>query len=83
MKSEFELAKEKYSSVVYEGVEYALLDQAYLDHDQWMNPVYACKAIDKDGNEFMVEWDPVENFMELEDESQCCDWNKPYNVSAY
>lgn len=56
-----------------------LTQQAYLagTKDQ---PVYRANGVDDEGNDYRVTWTPYDNFMEFDDESDCCDWDK-YTVS--
>ena len=56
------------------GVTISLTQQAYLSGTNDA-PRYEARAVDADGNEYTVTWTPYENFMELEDESDCCDWD--------
>jgi hypothetical protein len=60
--------------VMDDGSLVYLTQQAYLD-GTFENPVYRAAAEDAEGNEYNVFWTPVENYMELEDESDCCDWD--------
>lgn len=52
-----------------------LTQQAYLAGTN-EDPRYQASAVDADGNDYQVAWTPYENFMEFEDESDCCDWDK-------
>lgn len=56
----------------------AIKQEAYLagTHE---NPVYQAMAEDVVGNQYRVVWYPYDNFMDFEDESDCCDWDV-YNV---
>lgn len=62
------------------GVVVHLTQQAYLagTHDA---PRYQASAIDDDENEYVVTWMPYANYMEFDDESDCCDWDD-YEVRA-
>jgi hypothetical protein len=62
------------------GVSISLTQQAYLAGTS-ENPQYQAAAVDADGNGYLVMWTPYGNFMEFDDESDCCDWDK-YTVIA-
>lgn len=63
-----------------DGVTISLTQQAYLSGTNEA-PIYTARAVDAEGNEYTVTWRPFDNFMELEDESDCCDWDV-YEVTA-
>lgn len=72
-----------FGTVEYEGKEYALKQQPYIDGPADETPVYKSTAVDQEGNEFEVEWEVVENFEEIEDEQEMVeDWDKPASVEA-
>ena len=76
-------AAKQYGTVTYEGVEYALCQQAYCDNYGTDNQVrYHATAIDIDGNQYKVTWETIEfDCGELpEDESDACDWDNPISV---
>jgi len=66
--------------VEFEGKEYALEQQAYIDGVQGREPYYKATAVDKNGNQYEVAWDVVENWEQIDDEEEMCDWDNP--VSA-
>lgn len=81
-KERFEESKKKFGSVVYQGKEYALLQDAYYDHDasysgyEW----YEAQAIDIDGNiENVVRWEVTDP--EAETAEFACDWDNPEDVT--
>lgn len=66
----------KFGTIKMDGGKLVFLtQQAYLAGTN-ENPRYQAAAIDADGNDYQVTWTPYENFMEFEDESDCCDWDK-------
>ena len=72
------------TTVNYEGKDYTLTQEAYMagTHDQ---PHYEAHAVDADGNEYMVQWDVVDNWQEIAetgDQSDMCDWDNPASVEA-
>ena len=69
------------SSVIFNCKEYALIQDAYVT-GALANPYYTASAIDEQGNEYMVIWDikDLENYAELEDESNACDWDNPSEI---
>ena len=91
----FLLAKIDFGSVVFGETEYALTEYAHIDarcrpitgawvgrlsDDESQVITYRAAAIDSSGNEYAVLWAPVEGFADLDDESDCCDWDKPVAV---
>ena len=66
--------------VSFEGKEYTLTQQAYIDGPADGTPVYKATAVDQEGNEYEVEWEVRENWEEIEDESDMCDWENPVSV---
>ncbi len=49
----------------------------YLDVD-----AYHAHATDKEGNEYMVTWEIInDNFENLTDESDACDWDHPIFIT--
>ncbi|WP_019156825.1 hypothetical protein [Robertmurraya massiliosenegalensis] len=79
MKKFEELGYTVHGEVEHEGKVIRLTQNAYLDgtHE---NPYYSANGIDAEGNEYEITWDVVENWKELEDESECCDWDEPKSV---
>lgn len=75
---------EKHFGIVeFEGKEYFLKQHAYLDSDfrhGYERAVYKAHAVDNQGNEYKVYWEPVEGWEKMEDQSDCCDWTEPYEV---
>jgi len=45
-------------------------------------PYYTAHALDKDGNEYEVRWKIIcDDFDNLEDESNACNWAKPSSIT--
>ena len=61
------------------GVLVTLTQDAFLSGTNDA-PYYEAHGVDADGYDYKVTWDCVDNYMELEDESDCCDWEN-YSVS--
>ncbi|MBP1971562.1 hypothetical protein J2Z83_003713 [Virgibacillus natechei] len=61
--------------------EIALTQQAYIDGLADETPIYKAHGIDREGNEYEVEWEVVENWDLIEDEQEMVeDWDKPVSV---
>jgi hypothetical protein len=72
-----------HGTVEYEGKVFLLMQDAYCDSDFSQGTqltAWKAHAIDREGNDFLVMWYPVEGYERFEDESDCCDWRKPYIV---
>lgn len=89
-KEVLEMMEYEYGKIIFEGKEYILSEDAYLTHvskphenGAWLEgDFYQAKAIDNDGNEYIVLWKPVDNWQELEDAFDHCDWKQPKYVIA-
>lgn len=66
--------------VEFEGKEYTLTQDAYIDGSADETPYYRAMAEDAEGNEYEVFWDVLENWKEIEDEQEMCDWDNPAKV---
>ncbi len=64
----------------FEGKTYTLTQDAYIDGPAEGTPYYRAMAIDQEGNEYEVTWEVVENWEQIEDESEMCDWDSPASV---
>jgi excisionase family DNA binding protein len=77
--------KKEFGAVTFDGKEYTLTQNAWLTHTQGLDGIadnhYLANAINQDGNEYNVYWNPVEGWERMEDESDCCDWTNPVHVS--
>lgn len=91
MSKKYEAMSNEYGTVIFEGKEYALINQAefqYRSHnsngfqlqepDHWMSAV----AIDTDENEYTVWWYIDDEHINDEDISGVCDWGYPNEVVA-
>ena len=67
----------EYGSVLFEGEEYELTQQAY--YNEATGNEYQAHAFDKNGEEFYVFWD-IKN-PNAEEEEDMCDWDNPTRVS--
>lgn len=72
-------------SVVWEGKEIRLTQDAYLEYEYRMgihvlSPFYEARGIDKEGNEYLVIWSVVDDYDEILDEGDACDWENPWHV---
>lgn len=79
-----ELGSTVHGEIEYEGKALRLTQDAYLDSDfsnGYERPIYTARAIDAEGNEYEIDWEPVEGWEEFDDESNCCDWDKPESVT--
>ena len=63
----------EYGSVLFEGEEYELTQQAY--YNEATGDEYQAHAFDKNGEEFYVFWN-IKN-PEAEEEEDMCDWDNP------
>jgi hypothetical protein len=75
--------QDRFGTVSFEGELYLLMEEAYADNDHSYGEartVWRARAIDRHGKEFLVTWEPVEGFEQMEDESDCCAWDEPDNV---
>jgi hypothetical protein len=64
----------KFGIVVYRDEVVYLTQHAYLAGTPEA-PRYQARGMDLQGSQYHVTWTPVENFMEIEDESLVCDWD--------
>lgn len=62
------------------NLEVALTQQAYIDGNADERPVYKANGIDPEGEEYEVTWDVVDNWEEIEDEEEMCDWDNPVSI---
>lgn len=79
-KEETKMKDQGFGTVEFEGKEYTLKQQAYIDGKADERPYYRAMAVDQEGNEHEVTWDVVDNWEEIEDESESCDWDEPESV---
>lgn len=64
----------KFGDINHNGKIIHITQDAYLAGTN-TEPVYQAAAKSDDGDDYRVTWVPVDNFMDLEDESECCDWD--------
>lgn len=60
--------------------ELELTQQAYIDGKQEERPYYKAEAEDGEGNKYEVTWDVVDNYEEIEDEEEMCEWDSPSDI---
>ena len=55
-----------------------LSQEAYYDHNAGTDPHYIALGEDEDGNEYLVRWEisDLDNYKDLEDEGDACDWDE-------
>lgn len=69
--------------VMDDGKLVFMTQQAYLSGSN-ESPRYEARAVDVDGNDYLVTWIPYDNYQERmaeDDESACCDWDV-FSVAA-
>jgi len=64
-------------TINYNGTEITLTQDPYIVGIANERPVYKAHAADLNGNEYFVEWDVVDEWESIEDESDMCDWDSP------
>jgi len=71
---------DKFGIVEYEDTTWYLTQQPYiLGADE--RPWYEAVAINIYGDTARIEWDVVDGWKEIEDESDVCDWDRPVSVT--
>ena len=92
MKKSYEDCKKENIEIMFEGKQYALIEDAEMYTYQcngWEIVEYTAQAIDKAGNLYSVKWEITDEFeKELEevgfretvDEQDACDWGNPITV---
>lgn len=64
-----------YPIIVKDKKMYQMTQDAYLNYNSKLNrDIYTAKAIDEDGNEYMLIWEIKDK--ESEDASNTCDWSE-------
>ena len=80
---DYETAATQNGTATFDGVVYALCQQAYIDNYGTDGGVrYYATAIDADGNKYKVTWETIEydDGHVSDDESDACDWDNPISV---
>jgi hypothetical protein len=62
-----------FGNVDFEGVTVRLTQQAYVVNAEGL---YQANGVDADGNDYTVSWQAYDNWLEFEDESDACNWDK-------
>lgn len=80
MRNYQEYAKE-FGTVNFEGKEYALTQDAYINGQTWEEVHFLAEAIDQNGNVYTVRWEVKDDFTEEdEDHGFACNWDAPSSV---
>ena len=73
-----------FGTITFNGQVFTLTQEAYADNFGTDGGVrYYAGAVDTDGNEHQVTWGlkiSIEDYKNLEDESNACDWDNPISV---
>jgi hypothetical protein len=64
----------------FKGQSIEVIKQAYLDCDSFGDPIYIAPAEDEEGGEYLIYWLPYDNFKEIENEDEMCNWQRPYKI---
>lgn len=79
-----EMNKKQFGTVVHKGKEVVLTEEASLNFAQGIEGVpedhYSARAVDREGNSYMVYWKPVKNWEKFEDAELHCEWDNPIKV---
>jgi hypothetical protein len=63
-------------NIEYKGKTLTLMQDAFLAGGEMDNEHYEAQAKDENGNEYTIFWEiTAENFEDLQDESDACDWD--------
>lgn len=75
----FESLNTNNSTIVsFEGVEYRTTQNPYVNDE---GTHYEATAINKDNEQVLIEWEIThQDYKNLEDESDACDWDNPSRV---
>ena len=65
----------------FEGKEYTLIDEAYIENYKDGSAVFQRAKAIEDGEEvdYLVRWD----YIEADDIEDCADWDNPVSVEEY
>ncbi|MGG0029516.1 hypothetical protein ABEX92_16780 [Bacillus safensis subsp. osmophilus] len=64
--------------VFFEGVEYRTTQNPYVNDE---GTQYEATAINRDNEQVLIEWEiTYQDYKNLEDESDACDWDNPSKV---
>ena len=72
--------EDRWGSVEHEGTTWYLTQQPYIT-SAGGRPWYEAIAISADGDTARIEWAVVDEWEDIEDESEACDWDKPASVT--
>ena len=77
------LVNDQGQSVTFNGQEYALLEDAYLDdyaYGSGTDSTYKALAINASGKHYIVTWEILPGMENEEDAGKVCDWEHPASV---
>jgi|GEM_PF-2558253 len=63
-----------------DGKEITLTQDPFIDGVVGERPIYKAHGTDDQGNEYIVTWNVVDNWENIEDESEMCDWDNPIGL---
>ena len=70
----------EFGNVFKDGKEYILTQDAYID-GVWEETYYAASAIDKDGRDYLIRWEILEDYDPTSQyEETACDWENPSEI---
>lgn len=69
-------------TITFEGKTITLTQDPYIDGPADECPVYKAHGTDEDGNEYIVAWNVVDGYEDIEDESEMCEWDNPSGVMS-
>ena len=78
--TEIEFLKTENTTYVQSDITVALSQQAYIDGSAVERPIYKASGVDSEGNEYEIEWEVFENWEQIEDMQEMCDWDIPVSV---
>lgn len=77
----FDMLQALYGDFEYNGKELALLHQPEIEHDSYRasynhgdGSIYQAQAIDQEGNEYQLTFIPYDEYEDMEDGADHCDW---------
>lgn len=64
-------------TVEFEGKTIKTNQEPFIDGMSDEKPIYKAYGEDQEGNEYIITWNVVDHYEEIEDESEMCNWDKP------
>ncbi|MWV44931.1 hypothetical protein GRF59_15015 [Paenibacillus sp. HJL G12] len=65
----------------FEGKTLKTTQDPYIDGVSGERPHYKATAVDAENNEYILVWDVYDEYEEITDESEMCDWYNPIGVT--